>query len=262
MITDEDVVQWVRNIVLNAHANVADSDMIGRSRQIYMGIPGHLWKDAHPLGCIRHMAVFKQFDVIPNYCFECYKVLITPRSVVELFKLLMIFEKVSLTLDNTRKCMVEGRDNCAGAYKGYIYCRGDEDGNQVLKILRKVVSEDISPQVAVSLKRGCSEYALVYPEYAQIKPGSTSMQYKKDWQGYEEFFDKNYGLNKGVASVNNDEKINDEAPFTPWDVYSMKYWLRYAATIGDSSYLAITGVTLPPLKDLKRPPLEFSIPQL
>ena len=40
--------------------------------------------------------IFNDYDVIPKYCFDCYKVLITVRSVLELFKLLMIFEKLDL----------------------------------------------------------------------------------------------------------------------------------------------------------------------
>lgn len=70
------------------------------------------------------MAIFDKFDVIPKYCFDCYKVLITPHTIMDLFKLLMIFEKITLPLDNTRKCMVETRDACSGTYKGFIYCRG------------------------------------------------------------------------------------------------------------------------------------------
>jgi hypothetical protein len=77
--------------------------------------------------------------------------------VVELFKLLMVFEKLDLPNDNTRKCMCESRDFCSGAYKGFVYCRGVDEAKAVADIVRKVISDDISPDVPVTIKRGCSE---------------------------------------------------------------------------------------------------------
>lgn len=209
------------------------------------------------------MAVFNKFKVIPGYCFGCYKVQIAPRTVVELFKLLMLFEKMVLPLDNTRKCMVETRADCSGAYKGFVYCRGVEEGNEVRKIVRNAVSDEISPQVPVTLKRGCSEFAVVHPGYAQIKPGGVVMQYRKDWRVHEDFFDKNFVFRPDAPEGNAEiPEINTEglATYTPWEVFCMQYWLRYAATIGDKSYLAIAGMTLPPLPSLKRPPFRNMIP--
>ena len=261
MITDEDVVQLFRNIPITP-IGFTDAQIAGKQRQIFRGIPEALWVDAHPGGCARHQEVFKRFDVIPKYCFDCYKILISPRNVVELFKLLILFERMALPLDNTRKCMVERRGDCSGAYKGFIYCRSIEEGNEVRKIARNMVSEEISPQVPVILKRGCSEYA-VHPGYAQIKPGGVVMQYRKDWQAHEDFFDQNFVLQRSDAGVDADMPVvNAEglAAYTPWEIFCMQYFLRYAATIGDTSYLAIAGMALPPLLNLKRPPFRNMIP--
>lgn len=262
MITDEDVVQLFRNIP-GTPIGFTDAEKAGRPRQIFRGMSGHLWKDAHPDGCTRHKEVFKNFGAIPKYCFDCYKVLITPRTIVELFKLLVLFEKIILPLDNTRKCMVESRNDCSGTYKGFIYCRGIEEGNEVRKIVRKVISEEISPQVPVTLKRGCSEFAHVHPGYARIKRGSVIMQYRKDWQIHEDFVDKNFTFHQSVADVNaNLPDVNAEGltTYTSWEIFCMQHWLRYAATIGDKSYLAITGMTMPPIPNLKRPPFATTTP--
>ena len=207
------------------------------------------------------MEVFKRFGVIPKYCFECYKVLIEPRTVVELFKLLVLFENMALPLDNSRKCMVESRSDCSGTYKGFIYCRGVEEGNEVRKIARNLVTVGISPQVPVTLKRGCSEYAQTHPSYAQIKPGIAMMQYKKDWQIHEDFFDKNFVFRPGVPlEAKLEANADGMASYTLWEIFCMQYWLRYAATIGDTSYLAIAGMTLPPVPGLKRPPFRQVAP--
>lgn len=275
MIADKDVAQTFRNIPLAPI--FSGPQTVGRQYQIYRGLPGRLWKDAHPLGCARHLAVFNKLGVIPQYCFDCYKVLIEPRSILEQFKLLMIFERIMLPLDNTRKCMVESRNECSGAYKGFIYCRGMDDGNEVRKIVRKVVSEEMSPHVPVTLKRGCSEYAQAYPAYARVTTSGGIMQYKKEWQAQEDVFDRNLVFHPGVSNANaeiadteseipgdsaeiHDTSANGLAAYTRWEIFCMQYWLRYAATIGDSSYLAIAGSTLPDIPNLKRPPFRNTIP--
>lgn len=262
MISDEDVVQLFGRIP-RTPIGFTDAEIAGKPRQIFRGTPGDRWKDAHPGGCLRHMEVFKRFKVIPRYCFDCYKVLVTPRSIVELFKLLVLFERMVLPLDNTRKCMVEARHDCSGAYKGFVYCRGMDEGNEVRKIVRKLVSEEISPQVQVTLKRGCSEYAHVYPGYARIKPGVALMQYRKDWQAKEDFFDANFVFHPDAPGAHGDSaevNVEELAAYTPWEIFCMQYWLRYAVTIGDTSYLEITRMTLPPLPGLKRPPFRNVIP--
>ena len=51
--------------------------------------------------CRRHWEVFNQFKIIPEYCFGCYKVTIAPRTMMELFKLLLIFDNLELHNNNT-----------------------------------------------------------------------------------------------------------------------------------------------------------------
>jgi hypothetical protein len=196
------------------------------------------------------MQIFKKYKIIPKFCFDCYKVVVEPRTVIEQFKLLMIFERITLPLDNWRKCMVECRVSCSGAYKGLVYCQGIEDGKEILKMVRDAVSEDISPMVNVTLKRGCSEYAEIYPEYSKPKSAEERMQYNKDWQSLEDTFDKEHTFHLVPGTAN---EIYDNG-YTPLEVFGLKCWLRYAATIGDMSYLAISGTTLPPMPHIKRPP--------
>lgn len=257
MISDKEVVQIFQKIPITP-IPFTEQEQSGKKLQIFRGASGYLWKGAHPAGCARHLSVFKEMQVIPEFCFDCYKVLVVPRTVVELFKLLMVFEKIELPNDNTRKCMVECRRDTPGAYKGFIYCRGMEEGNEVRKIVRKVVSEEISPQISVSLKRGCSEYARAYPKYAQLNRAGGIMQYKEKWKIQEDAFDKKYNLGgvpprgtvKDIAPISHAEGF---AGFTQWEIFCMQFWLSYAATIGDSSYLAITAMVLPSISNLKRP---------
>lgn len=257
MISDQDVIQKFRNL------SKVSVDAKITTAQLFRGIPPELWKDAHPYGCARQRAIFNSFNVIPKYCFDCYKVCIAPRNIIELFKLLMVFEKVALPLDNTRKCMVEERSDCSGTYKGLIFCRSIEEGNEVRKIMRKAVSEDIAPQVSVTLKRGCSEFERAHPEYGRIDRPKLIMQYKKDWQIHEDFIDNNFVYQPYAADATadiSDITADGLTTYTRGDVLRMQFWLRYAATIGDTSYLAITGMDMPPLPNIKRPPFRNTIP--
>jgi hypothetical protein len=206
------------------------------SLQIARGIPPQLWDSAPAAGCTRHMAIFNTFGAIPKYCFDCYKVLILPRNVIELFKLLMAYDRLILPNDNTRKCMVETRNYSSGAYKGFVYCRGRDESEQVLRVVRRAVSDDISPEIPVSLKRGCSEYAQVYPDYAQMDPQGKTMTYSDEWRFYEAFADENFVFDKPDAP---DSRTESGVPMR--ELFAMQFWLRYAATIGDKSYLTLTG---------------------
>lgn len=217
--------------------------------QFYRGKGAHFWKDQHPGACERHMSVFNTFNIIPKYCFNCYKVYIEPRTVMELFKLMMVFEKLDLSNDNTRKCIVECREQVSGTYKGFIYCMGIEEGNEMLRIARKVISEEISTRIPVTLKRGCSEYALAYPEYALTEKGAAAMGYKEEWQEYEDLADKEIPVNKQRTVID----THNCPAYTIHDAKIMYAWLSYAAMIGDSSYLKISGRVLSPVSNVKRP---------
>jgi hypothetical protein len=200
-----------------------------------------------PHSCMRHITVFNKYQIIPKNCFNCYKILIEPRTVMELFKLLVIFDNINLAADNTRKCMVECRKEISGAYKGFIYCVNLEEGETIAKWIHQIVSEEISDKISVTLKRGCSEYALVYPEYAQIGKGAKIMQYKEEWQQCEKMVDVEFIVEENKISTFN------KPAYTLTEAKIMLAWLKYAATIGDQSYLKISGETLTPWNNLSRP---------
>jgi hypothetical protein len=193
--------------------------------------------------------VFEQFNVILNYCFNYYKVLVEPRTVMELFKLITVIERLDLSNDNTRKCTVENRNEVSGTYKGLIYCQSLNEGKEVLEIARQVITEEISKDVPVSLKRGCSEYAVAYPEYAQTGQDKKAMTYREEWQEYEDLADKNLVVNTQVSASD----THNRPGFTGQDALIMFTWLKYAATIGDSSYLKISDGALKPFPNVIRP---------
>jgi hypothetical protein len=193
--------------------------------------------------------VFEQFNVILNYCFNYYKVLVEPRTVMELFKLITVIERLDLSNDNTRKCTVENRNEVSGTYKGLIYCQSLNEGKEVLEIARQVITEEISKDVPVSLKRGCSEYAVAYPEYAQTGQDAAAMVYRDEWQAHKDRADKQWVVINTQPPAN---PVYEPQTYTPRDALVIFTWLKYAATIGDNSYLKICW-RLEPFHNIEHP---------
>jgi tetratricopeptide (TPR) repeat protein len=48
-------------------------------------------KNSFDLNCERHHKVFNKANLIPKFCFSCFKIQIEPKNVLELIKLLLIF---------------------------------------------------------------------------------------------------------------------------------------------------------------------------
>ena len=101
-------------------------------------------KNSQNLNCNRHFKVFKKFNIIPKFCFSCYKVQINLKNVIDLIKLYFVFDKINLENNNTRKCAIELRDKVKGNYKGYIYCGELNEAMKVKEKLNKIlISETI-----------------------------------------------------------------------------------------------------------------------
>jgi len=94
--------------------------------------------------------------IIPTYCMDCYKVVVSPNTVRELFAMLEPMEE----LNWKSKLGVEYRDTCGRNYGCYFYNRGLEAGQECKAVVRKLVDEVLSPEHDVFLKRACTEYEL------------------------------------------------------------------------------------------------------
>lgn len=200
--------------------------------QLYRGLC------AYPYNCSRNRMVFNNYNVIPEYCFDCYKVTIELRSVMELFKLLLVFNKLNLPNGNVRKCAVELRKWMSGNYKGYIYCQGISEGNIVLNIVKPILEKEISKGISVFLKRGCSEFSIAYPSFGQVSDNiSQHMVYNEEWREYEALVDMRLAQCPIVEL--GDFSTYDHPGFTLLDAVVMRKWLEYAAIRDDKSYLNI-----------------------
>ncbi|MDP6675778.1 MAG: tetratricopeptide repeat protein [Gammaproteobacteria bacterium] len=188
--------------------------------------------------CRRHKMVFDTFKIIPERCFSCYKVTLDPRTVMELFKILLLFDRLKLPNDNTRKCTVEVRPEISGTYKGFVYCKSLDEAKEILTIVKSIVGETISEEIPIFVKRGCSEFPITYPEYGHITDNEAQlMTYNEEWRKHEVYTDNN--LIK-YTDHNANDFTHNHSGLTLLDALIMRNWLSYAKTIGDISYLQIS----------------------
>tara|TARA_Y100000590_G_scaffold340951_1_gene388915 strand:+ start:351 stop:1580 length:1230 start_codon:yes stop_codon:yes gene_type:complete len=189
------------------------------------------------LKCERHFHVFNTFNVIPEYCFGCYKVQVDPKNVMELFKLHFVFDKINLKNNNPRKCMIEMRPQIPGSYKGYIYCFSLDEAKEIQNQLKTLLNKKINKNVFTSIKRGCTEFGIAYPQYKKInQKESQLMQYNKKWRSKEKFIDDKLSMKDQSKT----RVLRNNLPgATVCDTLTMNNWIVYAKMIGDNSYKKI-----------------------
>ena len=235
IITDEEAIQVYKDgVEIYRKYNL---DLETSLSQIYK-------RNEINLNCNRHKLIFNQKKIIPEFCFECYKVQVEVDSIVELIKLYLVFNTLELENSNTRKCMIEIRDNISGFYKGLIYCVSLPEALDISKKLDIQLQNNIKVNLRSKIKRGCSEYALEFPKYKEINiNGKQTMEYNKKWESIEKEIDrgkKDWGeSNKSIEGFN----LND--------FLIIRNWISYAQKIGDESVKKLTNEQIKIPKSLK-----------
>jgi len=180
------------------------------------------------LNCARHKSIFDKHDIIPEFCFGCYKVQVEPRSLIELIKLFIVFDQLELNENNTRKCWVEERPEVSGFYKGVIFCSGLEQANTISKDLDIIIKQSIDSGLTSQVKRGCSEYPISYPNYKEINnSGPQLMNYKEEWKVIEVAHDEEKPIYPKAG------KRPSLSGLSLSDTLVIRKWIDYARGIGD-----------------------------
>lgn len=173
--------------------------------------------------CNLYLTYFKDnLGFIHSFCHDCYKVVVRPKTVVQLFKLYDLQKE----MQEPSKCGVELRSFISAYYGGYFYTRSLEEGQTMHRRVRKVIDEQLSPDISVILKRGCTEFEMKFGASDKWK----ILPNQKEW---ETKFDEIY--------------VRDmQAPYEMPDylvAYIKRLWIHFAATqkIPDMSYKELTG---------------------
>ena len=180
------------------------------------------------LNCENHHDVFNSSNIIPKFCFGCFKIQIEPQNVLDLIRLFFIFDDLVLSRNNQRKCMVEFRDKIPGLYKGMIYCSSLQEAKKILEDIKP--NFEILSNVKTSIKRGCSEFYDKFPKFKIIDENEKDfMNYNKDWKKIEE----NSVIKKNFNTI----KLNNSiSGLSISDFLIINQWLNYAKNIDDLSY--------------------------
>ena len=218
----------IKNFLINLDniINNTFENLNFKSTQIYR-------KNQNLLNCKRHKKIFNKHNIIPKFCFGCYKVQIEPENLIDLIKLYFIFDNIELEKNNIRKCMIEVRPNVKGNYKGLIYCDSIEEARFIQKKICLIIEKNLNKEVACKVKRGCTEYGIKYPKYNNLE--NDTMNYEESWKNYENLIDKKF-----AHLSQNKEDLPTIKGVTLNDVLIIKNWIAHAKKISDYSLDSIS----------------------
>ena len=179
------------------------------------------------LNCERAFDIFGNHNVMPEYCFSCYKVQIDPKNVIDLIKLHFLFDIMYFKNENLRKCFIDFRKDEKN-YKGIIYCTTLEEAREINRHIGKYLKTSIDENIKSHIKRGCREFAEKYPEFKNLE--KNIMEYNKEWKKIESEFDAN---NKKIYK-SGERKLT--RGFNLKDLLIFENWIDFAQKEGDDSY--------------------------
>ena len=184
--------------------------------------------------CKRHHKIFNAHNIIPENCFSCYKVQIEPETVIDLIKLYIIFDNIEFKNNNIRKCTIELRPAIPGKYKSLIYCKTIKEAENISKQISSIIENKINKKIPLKIKRGCSEFAIKFPKYNNLK--KDLMMYDNSWKNYENFFDE-----ENLDYIFEKKTRPTIKSITLFDAVVIRNWLAFAKIIGDDSYKLISN---------------------
>lgn len=173
--------------------------------------------------CNAYTELFFKCGIIPRHCFDsCWKVIVKPSTVKELFLLCDLMEYMKDKYENCWcKCGTEQRRYVEASYGGYFYNNSRKDGiaraQQVMLEVEKHIGKDLAD--AVYLKRGCSEMELKF---------GNSRFWKK-----EPSFDRWEDRYNELFAPKSADSVQKQPQFVKEHV--MLQWLKFATERGDKT---------------------------
>jgi len=204
---------------------------INRAEFKFKTLESQLYKrNAVDLNCSRHMKIFDQKSIIPEFCFGCFKIQVEVNDLFSLIKLTKLFYDLNFETDLTRKTMIEMRPEIPGFYKGLFYCRGLKQARNVKETLDADLNFTFGGEIVSKIKRGCSEFPLKFPDYGKIKNDrEVEMDFPIDWKLEEDQFDQDT-LIKPKENL-----IPSRSEFCLSDFYIIQKWIDYSKGLNDPS---------------------------
>jgi len=180
-----------------------------------------------------HQIFFRLYDHIHSYCRECYKVVVRPRTLLELMDW---YEVQRCIVTHPCKLGIEVRDTVGALYGAYHYFRGKEAGQEGYREIRKLVDEHLSKNTLVLLKRYCTEFEI--DDRKGHKPSDKTPDITSKELEWEQWVESCFAEHDGGSSHQYPEDLIASV---------MKRWIHFAYSNGDQTYKEFTdGGTLFP----------------
>lgn len=168
-----------------------------------------------------HGIFFNVFGWLPSPCLECWKVVVRPKTVRDLFELHEIQKEFELS----SKAGIEVRPSVPGLYGGYFYCDSKDHGLKVFESVKEEIYRRLD-NASVILKRGCTEF--------EHKFGDSS-----EWENH--ISEQQIFLEKKLSCfIETSERI-EQPQVVKEAIY--KKWIEWAHQSGDNTYLLFTANT-------------------
>lgn len=185
-----------------------------------------------------HNIIFDIYEMFPVGCLDCWKVVVRPRTLTELFKLLVYQKDV---YDSYCKCGIELRKYVHGNYGGYFYNNSLEEGLQCYERVRTGINQYISPDVPVILKRACTEYEMKFGDSSKWEDIVENGIYEKDGvrlttRSGENLLDRTQRVKNNVDIIEKSKEVTEGcSSIQPQmvQISVMRSWMEHAYAIGD-----------------------------
>lgn len=224
------LVKKFRDNILGArggyYARPEDGKFVPRFPSAALDAPWVYVKVHQQLRCdVYHRVIFRHLKIIPSTCRSCWKVVVMPRTVVELFDLYELQKDTGVPC----KCGIELRRTDTRLYGGYFYCQGEKEGLERYKQVRKLVSKHLSPKTNVILKRYCSEYEIGDGQDKGLGPSDELSDLTEDELWMENYILTNFPP-AGFGMPQPDHIVS----------HAMMEWIHHAFKYGDDTYKVFT----------------------
>ena len=146
-----DIIEPIRPLLEKGVYRFSSSGKIEADFRMQAETPWvHIRQDSVRKCSLWHQVWFNYYNIIPAGCQKCWKVVVRPRTLKELFEVHDLLER----LDMPSKCGIEKRYSVHGLYGAYLYNDSKEEGLSCLENIRELLPDGVS----AFLKRGCTEF--------------------------------------------------------------------------------------------------------
>jgi len=151
----QDIIEPIRPLLQNGAYRFTPTGQLEADLRMQSETPWiHVRQDSNRNCALWHQVWFNHYGFIPSGCQKCWKVVVRPHYLSDLFKL----HDLLTQLDMPSKCGIEKRYSVHALYGGYLYNDSKEEGLSCLEHIRPLLKEHVSPGTTAFLKRGCTEF--------------------------------------------------------------------------------------------------------